>query len=95
MIKVVARNFAQPDKLNEIIELYKELVELTRKEKGCIKYELYQDENNPAVLTMIEEWESKKALEDHFKAEHFVRLVPKVKKYMLKETDLNIYNKLI
>ncbi|MBP2034035.1 quinol monooxygenase YgiN [Clostridium algifaecis] len=95
MIKVVARNFAQQDKLNEIIELYKELVELTRKEKGCIKYELYQDENNPSVLTMIEEWENKKALEDHFKAEHFVRIVPKVKKYMLKETDLNIYNKLI
>lgn len=95
MIKVVARNFAQDDKLHEIIELYKELVELTRKEKGCLKYELYQDEKDSKILTMVEEWESREALEDHFKAEHFVRIVPKVKKYMVKEADLNIYNKLI
>lgn len=95
MIKVVARNFAQEEKLHEIIELYKELVELTRKEEGCLKYELYQDEKDPRIITMVEEWESREALEDHFKAEHFVRIVPKVKKYMVKEADLNIYNKLI
>lgn len=95
MVKVVARNFAKAEKFHEIIELYRELVELTRKEKGCIKYELYQDENNPDILTMIEEWQSREALEEHFKAEHFVRIIPNVKKYMLKETDLNIYNKLL
>lgn len=95
MIKVVARNFAQEDKLDEVLELYKELVELTRQEKGCIKYELYQDEKDSKILTMVEEWESREALENHFKAEHFVRIVPQVKKYMAKEADLNIYNKLI
>jgi quinol monooxygenase YgiN len=95
MVKVAAKNFAQLDKFSEIIELYKELVDLTRKEKGCIKYELYQDENNPTILTMIEEWESRKALDEHLKSEHFIRIVPNVKKYMLKETDMNVYNKLL
>lgn len=95
MIKVVARNFVREDKLNEIIDLYKELVELTRKEKGCIKYELYQDGNDPTILTMIEEWDSRNDLENHFNTEHFVRIVPMVKKYMVNESDLNIYNKII
>jgi len=95
MIKVVARNTAQPEKLQEILKLYKELVELTRAETGCIRYELYQDVSNPSIITMIEEWESQAALEEHFKAAHFVRIVPELKKRMAKETDLNIYNQLI
>lgn len=95
MIKVVARNFAKKDKLNEIMKHYKELVELTRKEKGCIKYELYEDEKNPTVLTMIEEWEDRQALENHLKSEHFTRIVPTLGKYMAKESDMNVYNKLI
>lgn len=95
MVKVVARNYAQKDKLNEIIELYKELVELTRKEKGCIRYELYQDENDATILTMIEEWENRKALDEHFKTEHFTKIIPRVEKLMSKQTDLNVYGKLI
>lgn len=95
MIKVVAKNFAQEDKINKILELYKELVELTRKEEGCIKYELYQDEKDATILTMIEEWESRQALDKHLKSEHFTRIVPSLKKLMSKEMDMNVYNKLI
>ncbi|MBU5591645.1 antibiotic biosynthesis monooxygenase [Clostridium sp. MSJ-4] len=95
MIKVVAKNFAKEDKIDEIIELSKELVEITRKEKGCIKYEMYQDEQDATILTMIEEWENKEALEEHLKSEHFNRIVPRMGKLMLKEADMNIYNKLI
>lgn len=95
MIKVVAKNFIKEDKLNYVIELYEELVNLTRKEEGCSRYELYQDENHPTILTMIEEWESKDVLEKHFKADHLTRIVPKVKEFMIKDTEVNVYNKLI
>ncbi len=92
MIKVVARNYAREDKLAEILEMYKELVDITRKEEGCIKYELYQDSENPCIIAMIEEWETKTALEAHLKSEHFIRIVPEIKKFMVKATDMNIYN---
>ena len=95
MVKVVARNFIKEDKLEEAIGLYKELVEITRKEDGCIKYELYQDEVDNKILTMIEEWIDRNALDNHLKSEHFTRIVPVLKKLMLKETDINIYNKLV
>jgi quinol monooxygenase YgiN len=95
MIKVVAKNFAQEDKVKEIIELCKELVEMTRKEKGCIKYEMYQDEQDATILTMIEEWENRQALDDHLKSGHFTRIVPMMGKLMVKEVDMNVYNKLI
>ncbi|MDR5586427.1 MULTISPECIES: putative quinol monooxygenase [Clostridium] len=95
MIKVVARNFAKEDKINEIIELCKELVEITRKEEGCIKYEMYQDEQDAKILTMIEEWENKHSLDKHLRSEHFTRIVLMMGKLMSKETDMNVYNKLI
>ncbi|EYE89616.1 antibiotic biosynthesis monooxygenase [Fervidicella metallireducens AeB] len=95
MLKVVAKNFADKSKIEEILKLYKELVELTRKEEGCIKYELFQDEKDSSILCMIEEWESRDALDKHLKSEHFSRIVPKIKKFMIKETELNVYNKLM
>lgn len=95
MIKVVARNLIKEDKIEEAIERYKELVEMTRKEDGCIKYELYQDEKDNKIVSMIEEWEDRHALDNHLKSEHFTRIVPMLRQLMSKETDMNIYSKLI
>lgn len=95
MIKVVAKNYIQEGKFEDILDLYKELVEKTIKEPGCIKYELFQDINNPRILTMIEEWESIEALDSHEKTEHFVRIFPLLKDLVTDESDFRIYKKLI
>lgn len=95
MIKVVAKNYIQEGKFEDILDLYKELVEKTIKEPGCIKYELYQDINNPRILTMIEEWESIEALDAHEKTEHFVRIFPLLKDLVTDESDFRIYKKLV
>ena len=47
----------KPKKMNEILEMCKELVEATRKEQGCLTYEVFLHVNDPSVFTMIEEWE--------------------------------------
>jgi quinol monooxygenase YgiN len=95
MIKVVAKKLVNEGKVEEVIKLYEELVRETRKEEGCIKYELYQDEKDPRVLAVIEEWESKDALEKHMNSEHFTRIVPMIGELAEKKKDMNIYNKLI
>jgi len=92
MIKVVAKNKVMNDKLETILKLYEELVRETRKEEGCILYELFQDMEDPSVLTMIEEWEDKASLDKHMKTEHFMRIVPMVGEFVT-DKSLNIYNK--
>ncbi len=92
MIKVVAKNKINVEKLETVLSLYEELVNATRMEEGCIKYELYQDVEDPSVLTMIEEWEDKASLDQHMKTEHFMRIVPMVGKFV-EESSLNIYHK--
>lgn len=95
MVKVVAKKHVNEGKVEEVVKLYEELVIASRREEGCIKYELYQDEQDSSILAVIEEWESRKALDKHMNSEHFTRIVPMIAELTSKKSDINIYNKLI
>ena len=95
MIKVVAKHYAQSDKMEKILELNKELVAETRKEEGCITYEVFLNVNDPSVYTMIEEWESRENLDAHMQSEHFKRIIPVVGQYLVKDTEVDIYKKVM
>ncbi len=95
MLKVVAKCTVSEGKHNEFMTVAKELIEATVKEKGCIKYELFQDTSNPAILTIIEEWENKEVLDIHMNSAHFQKLVPLLAKLVSKDIELNVYSKLV
>lgn len=95
MVKLVVKNLVEKDKFEEYIKLFQELAEETRKENGCIKYELYQDDEDSRILTMIEEWENKEFLEVHKNTEHFTRIVPMLGELRTKLIDRNLYNKIV
>ena len=93
MIKVIARSKIKEGFLPEALELYRELVAETRKEEGCISYELFEELDHPHSLTLIEEWETLEDLHLHTQTPHFTHLVGKLSKI---ETELPvlIYKKL-
>lgn len=70
MIHVIAHTQAQPGKGRDIVSLSTVLIAETRKEKGCISYDLYQKPGAPDTLVFVETWESREALEAHFHAPH-------------------------
>ncbi len=95
MIYVVAKQFVDPGKLDEFLALARELVEKTNKlDAGCISYAMYQDMNDPSVITVLETWESQEALDQHGKAPHFTELIPKLGALCTKPPELNLYKKL-
>ena len=69
-LRVVARIVAHPDSIDEVRSCLTELIEPTRKEPGCISYELLQNRSDPSDFTFIEEWESDGALEAHLNTAH-------------------------
>lgn len=75
MIRVLVPTTVEQGDLAEVLRLYDELVTETRKEDGCINYELLQRTDNPCELVLAEEWESQEHLDAHTHTEHFVRLV--------------------
>ena len=90
MIKIVARNPVSSENKSKFIETAKELIEKSRKEKGCISYNLYESVDGK-YLTFIEEWKDEKAIESHNNSEHFKAIVPKLGELTSGDKDVILY----
>ena len=92
-IRVVAKNYVKPDKVQEFMGLCKNLVEESLKEEGCIEYGLYQDLENSGILTILEEWKDKSSLDEHLNSNHFKEIFPLMSECLEKEAEINVYKK--
>lgn len=95
MIKVVAQFFFRNGEVEKALILAKALVVETRKEKGCISYELCQNPEKDTHMAFIEEWDSQAALDAHFQAPHFVDLIPKIQALTERDLVINTFNKVV
>ncbi len=57
----------------DAIEILKKLVIETRKEKGCLQYDLFEDNRNKGVFFIHEHWETNEDLHSHQVSEHMMR----------------------
>ena len=66
MAFITAKAGMQP----QVREVLLDLVAQTRKEKGCLNYNLHQSQDNPREFVMYENWESAADLDAHARSEH-------------------------
>ncbi|TRY77145.1 hypothetical protein TCAL_12513 [Tigriopus californicus] len=78
---------------DKFFELAKKCMEATRKEPGCLHYELFHDiaDETKTKLAMIEHWESKEALMEHAKSAHVKEFIEKTKDLAQAEPCLKQY----
>ena len=69
-IRVIARVVANPDSLDQVRSILTNLVEPTRKESGCLSYELLENRTNQTDFTFVEEWASDAAIDAHLTTNH-------------------------
>ena len=69
-VDVVAHLQAKPGSESALRAVLESFVVPTRQEKGCLRYDLHVDLDDPTKLTFIEEWESREDLEKHGRSEH-------------------------
>ncbi len=69
-VHVLALFTAAPGKEVELEEALMVLVEPTRKEAGCIRYDLVRGLGKSAEFAFIEEWESAEHLDAHSQTPH-------------------------
>jgi quinol monooxygenase YgiN len=92
MIKVIAKQFIQPEKVELYLKLANDLVEKTnRLDEGCIEYGLYQDVRDPSGFAFVEKWESQELLDRHMSSAHFKEIVPKLSVCFSKTEDVALY----
>ena len=59
----------------------------------AVEYGLYQELNNPEILTMLEEWHDECSLDEHMKSNHFREILPLFSEYLQKEPEINVYKR--
>ncbi len=90
-LRVVARLTAFPDKVAELKFLLLSIIEPTRKEAGCIKYELLQNQSDPSDFTFVEEWESATLLELHLGSTHIQAALLQLEGLAVGPPDIRYY----
>jgi quinol monooxygenase YgiN len=61
----VSLTVKKPEDVDKIRGLLAEAAALSRHEPGCLRFEVYQSQNDSAKFLLCERWESKEALDRH------------------------------
>ena len=69
-LTIVANIIAKADKIGLVKTELEKLFAPTLKEKGCINYDLHQDNDNPAHFLFYENWQSRELWQDHMNNQH-------------------------
>lgn len=78
IVHVIATFAAAAGKEEELEQLLAGLVEPTRKEPGCLRYDLTRALDGPGEFVFIEEWESAATLDAHGESEHIRQMKPRL-----------------
>lgn len=70
LLTVVAEMQAKPGKEEQLKAELLKLVEPTRKEDGCVQYDLHVATDNPGRFVFYENWTSREALDKHLQSPH-------------------------
>jgi quinol monooxygenase YgiN len=90
-LRVVARIIAQPDSVEAVRAALSALVEPTRREAGCISYELLQNKSDPTDFTFVEEWENDDVLLAHLNTPHIQQAIVTLTGIIAAATDIRKY----
>ena len=93
-ITVVATFQARPGKEAELKKALIGLVAPTRKEAGCINYDLHASPEDPAKFLFHENWASKAHLDAHLQNTHITTLLPRVGELCVAMPDIQIWEKI-
>jgi quinol monooxygenase YgiN len=90
-VHVIARHFARPESVDEVREILLALIEPSRAEAGCLKYELLQNTDAPAEFTFVETFASRDALALHAAAPHIARLRARLGELVARPSEVSTY----
>ena len=91
MLLVIAKAKTNAGKEQELLKITTGLIAETRKEAGCLGYDLYQNTGSSVDFAFLEQWESEAALDAHSASAHFVKF-QKEADGVLADLDIKKYN---
>ena len=93
-VTVIATFQAKPGKEAELRQALTGLVEPTRKEPGCINYDLHVLPETPGNFLFHENWTSKAHLDTHLQSAHIKALLPRVDELCTAFPEIKIWEQI-
>jgi quinol monooxygenase YgiN len=91
----VAEFLAKENKTDELLAALHSLITQTHREKGCIRYELNQREDDPRWLTFIEKWSDRKAFDEHIAMPYIKRYFDEVRPGLVETFEVKLYREIL
>jgi quinol monooxygenase YgiN len=93
-VTVIAQIKAKPASEAEVKRELLSLVAPSRKDAGCINYDLHQSTENPALFVFHENWESKAALDAHLAKPDLQATLGRVMKQVAEPPQITLWEKI-
>ncbi len=93
MLTIIAVVKAKPEFRDEVMKKSIKLLEPTRKEKGCINYDMNEDLKDHNTFVFHENWESRELWQDHMNSTHLAEY-SEITKDMVEEWIIYELNKI-
>lgn len=89
---ITARVYVKAEKVADFIEAARFIIDSSQAEAGCESYNLYQSPYDKTNLIFVEVWKDQVAIDNHFSMSYFKAFGPKTKDWLLKPTELMIFD---
>ncbi len=91
-LTVVAKIVAKPGLEEKVKAELLNLITPTRKEAGCINYDLHRSQDNKAQFLFYENWVSRQDLDDHLKTPHLEAFLGKSQELLAEPIEITFWD---
>jgi quinol monooxygenase YgiN len=70
MLLVIGRVECSAENRDELVALFEEMQQNSRREDGCVRYGFFSAVEDPLSFVAVEEWADREALDRHFTQPH-------------------------
>jgi len=92
-LTVIAKVKAKPGKETEVLKHLLSLVEPSRKDPGCLNYDLHRSQEDPASFLFHENWVSRELLEKHLAKPDLQATLSQVGKLVAESPEITLWEK--
>ena len=90
-LRVIAQAHAKLDHVAQVREILTALVDVTRREPGCLSYELLQNHADKTEFVVVERWASAAAEQAHFMTPHLLTALQQLSGLLTSEPQICRY----
>ena len=91
-VAVVVEENIKKGQIGAFAEYMREMIALTKQEKGCIAYDFYKSVDSEKCV-MVEIWEDKESLDAHLESEHFKKFIPGGDIYKETASEIRVFER--